>query len=71
MDRNYFKSHQQLKFWSGYQADLATGRERKEDSNPCVTSVTVIVFEITLCQTSLSFKQMFLQRPETLMLQCK
>ena len=35
-------------------------RERKEDGKPCVTSVTIILFEITFCQTSLSFKQIFL-----------
>ena len=43
----------------------ATGRERKEDGKPCVTSVTIL-FEKTLRQTSLSFKQMFLQRPENI-----
>ena len=32
----------------------------KEDGKPCVTNVAIIFFEITLCQTSLSFKQMFL-----------
>ena len=37
-----------------------TGRKRKEDGKPCVTSETIILFEITLRQTSLSFKQMFL-----------
>ena len=35
----------------------------KEDGKPCVTKVTIIFFEITLRQTSLSFKQTFLQRP--------
>ena len=44
----------------------ATGRAGKEDGKPCVTSVTIILFEITLRQSSLSFKQMFLQRPENI-----
>ena len=44
----------------------ATGRERKEDGKPRVTSMTIILFEITLRQTSLSFKQMFLQRPQNI-----
>ena len=48
------------------QWTYATGRERKEDGKPCVTNVTIILFEITLRQTSLSFKQMFLQRPENI-----
>ena len=38
----------------------ATGREKKEDDKPCVTSVTIILFEITFRQNSLSFKQIFL-----------
>ena len=38
----------------------AIGRERKEDGKPCVTSVTIILFETTFRQTALSFKQIFL-----------
>ena len=34
--------------------------ERKEDGKPCVTSVTIILFEITFRKNSLSFKQIFL-----------
>ena len=34
----------------------ATGQERKEDGKPCVTSVTIILLESTVRQTSLSFK---------------
>ena len=37
----------------------ATGRERKEDGKPCVTSVTIILFENTFCKTTTSFKQIF------------
>ena len=37
----------------------ATGQGRKEDARPCVTSVTLILFEITFRQTSFSFKQAF------------
>ena len=33
---------------------------RKEDGKPCVTSVTIILFEIAFRQSLLSFKQMFL-----------
>ena len=46
--------------------NYATGRGRKEDVRPCVTSVTLILFEITSRQTSLSFKQTFSQRSENL-----
>ena len=46
----------------------ATGRERKEDGKPCVTSVTITLFEITFRQTSLSFKQFFCKDQKTLML---
>ena len=38
----------------------ATGQEREEDSKPCVTRVTIIFFQITFRQTSLSFKKIFL-----------
>ena len=37
-----------------------TGLLRKEDGKPCVTSVTIILFEIAFRQSLLSFKQMFL-----------
>ena len=39
--------------------NYATGRERKEDGKPCVTSVTIILFETTFRQISLSFKLNF------------
>ena len=42
------------------------GREGKEGGKPCVTSVTIILFVIISRQTLLSFKQMFLQRPENI-----
>ena len=32
----------------------------EEDSKPCVICLTVILFEVTFRQTSLSFKQIFL-----------
>ena len=41
------------------ELNYATGRERKEDGKPCVTSVTIILFEATFRQTSLSFKRNF------------
>ena len=45
----------------------ATGREGIEDGNPCVTSVTIISFEIiTFRQTSFSIKLIFLSRPENI-----
>ena len=39
---------------------LCKGREKKEHGKPCVTSVTIILFEKTFRQNSLSFKQIFL-----------
>ena len=36
--------------------------KREEDGKPCMTSVTIIFFEITFRQSSLSFKQILLQR---------
>ena len=48
---------------------LLTGLKREEHGKPCVTSVTIILFEITFRQTSLSFKQIFLVKDrKTLML---
>ena len=45
----------------GVNSELTqTGRERKEDDKACVTSVTIILFEITFRQTSLPFEQIFL-----------
>ena len=46
--------------------NYATGRERKEDGKPCVTSVTIILFEITFRQTLLSnvLSRSFCKRPE-------
>ena len=38
------------------ELNYATGRERKEEGKPCVTSVKIILFETTFRQTSLSFK---------------
>ena len=49
------------------QWTCATGRERKEDGKPCVTRVTIILFEITFRQTSLSFT-FFCKDQETLIL---
>ena len=47
----------------------ATRRGKKEDGKPCVTSVTIILFEITLRQTSLSFEtDVFCKDQKTLML---
>ena len=40
--------------------NLRKGRERKEGGKPCVTSVTIILFETTFPQTSHSFKQISL-----------
>ena len=36
------------------------GRAKERDGKPCVTRVTISLFEKTFCQTSLSFKQIFL-----------
>ena len=44
----------------------ATGQERKEDGKPCVTSVTIILFEITFGKNSLPFKRSFCRRPENI-----
>ena len=41
------------------ELNYATRRERKEDAKPCITSVTIILFETTFRQTSLSFKRNF------------
>ena len=42
-----------------------TGRKRKEDSKPCVTSVIIILFEITFCQAiNLPLNKSFCKRPE-------
>ena len=41
------------------ELNYATGRERKEEGKPCVTSVKIILFETTFRQTSLSFKRNF------------
>ena len=41
------------------ELNYATGRERKEDGKPCVTSVTIILFEATFRQTSHSLKRNF------------
>ena len=41
------------------ELNYATGRERKEDGKPCITSVIIILFETTFRQTSLSFKRIF------------
>ena len=43
---------------------LQSGWERKEDSKPCVTCVTIILVKKPYHQTSPSFKQIFLKRPE-------
>ena len=48
----------------------ATGRERKDDGKPCVTSVTIILFEI-FRQSLLSFKQIFCKDQKALMLRKK
>ena len=37
-----------------------TGRKKNEDGKPCVTSVTIILFEKNLPQTSTFFKKIFL-----------
>ena len=42
------------------------GRGKKTENLECVTSETIILFEITLRQTSLSFKKTFLLRPENI-----
>ena len=39
---------------------LCKGGGKKEHGKPCVTSVTIILFEKTFRQTSPSFKQIFL-----------
>ena len=43
-----------------YKWSYAKGRQRKEDGKPCVTSVTIILFDKTFRQTSPSFKQISL-----------
>ena len=45
---------------------LANLQDRNEEGKPCVPSVTIILFEINFCQTSLSFKQIFFKRPENI-----
>ena len=45
-----------LQFVTSSVSEL-TQQERKEDGKPCVTSVTIILFETTFHQTSLSFNQ--------------
>ena len=48
---------------------LQSGRERKEDSKPCVTCVTIILVKKPYHQTSPSFKQIFfLKDQKTVML---
>ena len=42
----------------------ARGREREEDGKPCVTSDTIILFEITFCQTSLFLNRSFCTKTE-------
>ena len=45
----------------GVNSELTqTGREREKRRQSCVTSATIILFEITFRQTSLPFKQIFL-----------
>ena len=45
---------------STFSLSHRTGEERRRQ--PCVTSVTIILFETKFPQTSLSFKQIFLQK---------
>ena len=56
MNRQSIVENSQLKY--------ATGRERKDDGKPCVTSVTLTLFKKTFLQTSPCFKQVFRKRPE-------
>ena len=49
-----------------YVSEYATGKERKEDGKPCVTSVTIILFEITLRHFPLN--RCFCKDQKTLML---
>ena len=43
-------------------------QERNEDGKPCVPSVTIILFEITFRQTSLSINESFRKDQKTFML---
>ena len=43
-------------------------QERNEDGKPCVPSETIILFEITFRQTSLSINESFCKDQKTLML---
>ena len=49
-----------VKKYRFHRRSYATGRVREQNGKPCVTNVTVVLFEITFRQTSLSFEQIFL-----------
>ena len=42
------------------------GRKNKEDGKPCVTSVTIIMFEIIIHQTSPSFSLFFFVKDQNI-----